>query len=133
MLRVKAQIKSSPIQGIGLYADQYIPKGTVTWQYDPKFDVGFTEEDIADMSEMAREQFLVYAYFDHERGLYILCSDYQRFINHSNQPNIISTPDQDIAARDILPGEEMTCDYTGYEYDWFERRNKKRADFESDQ
>jgi uncharacterized protein len=122
MLRVKTKIKESSINGIGLFADQFIPKGTVTWQYDQKFDVGYTEEDLNEMPEMARAQFIVYAYYDHERQLYILCSDFQRFINHSDTPNIDSTPDQDVAARDIEPGEEMTCDYRGYEHDWFERR-----------
>jgi uncharacterized protein len=129
MLRVKTRIKESGIEGIGLFADQFIPKGTVTWQYDPKFDTGFTEEDVAQMPDIAREQFMVYAYFDHVRKLYILCSDYQRFINHSENPNIQSTPDQDVASRDIVPGEEMTCDYTLYEHDWFERRNVEREEF----
>lgn len=129
MLRVKTKIKSSGIEGIGLYADQFIPKGTITWQYDAKFDSSYTEEEVNAMSELAREHFMIYAYFDHVRKLYILCSDYQRFINHSNNPNIDSTPDCDVAARDIKVGEEMTCDYTGYESDWFERRKVSKGDF----
>ena len=129
MLRVKTKIKDTGTKGIGLFADQFIPKGTVTWQYDPKFDVGYSQTDVEELSEIAREHFMVYAYYDHERQLYILCSDYQRFINHSEDPNISSTPDCDVAARDIQPGEELTCDYSGYEHDWFERRGVERESF----
>lgn len=122
MLRVKAKVGISGVEGLGLFADQFIPAGTVTWQYDEKFDPSYTEENLKDMPELNREAFLMYAYFDHERNKYVLCSDFQRYINHSNNPNVESTPDADVALRDIEPGEELVCDYRGYERDWFERR-----------
>lgn len=129
MLRVKATIKESAINGIGLYAAEFIPKGTTTWQYDPKFDSSYTEGELEILTDSQREHFITYAYFDHERKVYILCSDFQRFINHSERPNINSTPDQDVAVRDIEIDEELSCDYAGYEKDWFERRDKTREAF----
>ena len=33
MLLVKTKIKSSEIAGIGLFADEFIPKGTCTWRF----------------------------------------------------------------------------------------------------
>lgn len=122
MLLVKTRIAPSQIHGIGLFADQFIPKGTVTWRFCPGFDPTYTEEDMLNMSEAAREQFLKYAYYDKELRLYVLCADDQRFINHeSGSPNILSTPKQDVAARDIFPGEELLCDYNCYDDTYFNR------------
>ncbi len=129
MLRVKTKLEQSGVHGIGLFADQFIPKNTVTWQYDPEFDTAFEESAIKRVPEYVRYQFLKYSYFDHDMKRYVLCSDDQRFINHSNTYNILSTPKKDTAARDIQSGEELTCDYTHYEHDWFERRKLKREDF----
>ncbi|TSC83470.1 MAG: hypothetical protein G01um101417_553 [Parcubacteria group bacterium Gr01-1014_17] len=39
MLAVKASAKPSKIEGIGLFADEKIPKGTVTWRFHPRIDV----------------------------------------------------------------------------------------------
>ncbi len=131
MLRVKTTIKSSDVNGIGLFSDQFIPAGTVTWQYDPGFDPHFTIEQFDSLSDFTKETVLTHGYFDHDMQVYILCSDDQRFINHSPNPNITSTPSQDVASRDIQPGEELTCDYAQYEQDWFERRNENRSSFDA--
>lgn len=129
MLRVKTIVKEIPGKGLGLFADQDIPAGTVTWQYDEMLDPSYTENQVASMTEVAREWFMVYAYFDHSRSRYVLCADNERFINHSENPNIKATPDDEVAARDIKRGEEMTNDYTDYEHDWFERRGLDRKSF----
>jgi SET domain-containing protein len=129
LLRVKTSIRPSPIDGIGLFADQFIPEGTVTWVYDPLFDNAYSEEQIRALPEFAQEQFITYAFWDHAQEKYILCADNQRFINHSSRPNISSAPHEDRALRDISIGEELTCDYAAYEHDWFERRTKDRSHF----
>lgn len=122
MILVRTQIGLSEVHGIGLFAAEFILKGTITWRYEPDFDAAYSEGALLRMSEAAKEQFLKYAYYDKELERYILCSDDQRFINHeSNHPNIISTPRQDIAARDILPGEELLCDYNCYDDTYFVR------------
>lgn len=41
MLNVKASVKPSPINGLGLFADEDIKKGTITWKYNPRFDISF--------------------------------------------------------------------------------------------
>jgi uncharacterized protein len=122
MLLVQTQIGVSSIHGIGLFAAQFIPKGTVTWQYHPDFDTAYTERDILNLPEAAKQRFFHYAYYDQDLEVYILCSDDQRFINHSTeQVNILSTPKQDVAARDILPGEELLCNYNCYDDTYFSR------------
>lgn len=122
MLLVKTKLDVSRLHGIGLFAAQFIPQGTVTWEYSPAFDTSYDEEDIARMSPTAREQFLKYAYFDEGLRRHVLCFDDQRFINHClHAPNIISTLRRDVAARDIHEGEELLCDYTCFDDTYFAR------------
>ena len=129
MLQVKTHIKQSPINGIGLFASEFIAKGTTTWKYTPEFDLAFSEDCLSRMTSWSKEQFLKYAYFDHSQKKYILCFDDQRFINHSYNPNIKSTPELDVALIDINAGEELTCNYKDYEPDWFTRRNIEESTF----
>ena len=71
-----------------------------------------------DNFKINRKYLEYYCYFDKKRNKFILCSDNQRFINHtsnSNLENIISTPDLDIAAIDIKPGDELLCDYNKFD------------------
>ena len=127
MLLIKTKIAVSSIHGIGLFADEFVPKGTVTWQFNPIIDVGFTDEEIAALPEVARKTFLHYTYFDKDLQRHILCADDQRFINHSTSGwNIESTPHKDIAARDIAVGEELLCDYYKFDDTYFDQLNIKR-------
>ena len=129
MLKVKTKLQMSHIHGIGLFADQFIPKGTTTWEYDPRFDISYTQEKLDNLPSWTKEQFLKYSYFDKKQNKYVMCIDDQRFINHSIDPNILSTPDSDKAGRDIKIGEELVCNYDHYEKDWFERRGKEEKEF----
>lgn len=129
MLLVKTKLGLSRVHGIGLFAAQFIPQGTVTWEYSPEFDTAYDEDDIARMSPPAREQFLKYTYFDKEIGRYVLCFDDMRFINHcSHLPNITSTPRRDVAARDIQEGEELLCDYSCIDEYLFSRLNIRESE-----
>ncbi|HEX9609042.1 MAG TPA: SET domain-containing protein [Candidatus Paceibacterota bacterium] len=123
MLRVKTRIGKSDLHGIGLFAAQFIPKGTVTWQFDSEFDTAFTKEQVDRMPEHGRVIFLHYHYYDPDWG-YVLCADDQRFINHAENPqhrNISSTPTGDVAARDIKEGEELLTDYNAFDPGYFDR------------
>ncbi len=131
MLLVKTVIKEVEGKGLGLFAAEHIPAGTVTWEYNEMFDPSYTEDQFQSLPEVARDWFMTYAYYDHVRNYYVLCADNERYINHSENPNIDATPDREVAARDIQVGEEMTNDYTAYEHDWFERRGVSRESFVS--
>lgn len=132
MILVNTRLGLSDRHGIGLFAAQFIPKGTVTWEFSQELDTGYSEDQINRMSIPAREQFLKYAYFDKVLEKYILCFDDQRFINHcSVSPNILSTPWRDIAARDIQEGEELVCDYNCYDDTYFKRREMDESELVS--
>ena len=113
MLTIKTKINISTIEGIGLFADQYIPKGTVVWKFDPSIDLVLSKEEIDRLSKPSQEQFYKYAYLDKERGKYLLCGDDARFFNHSPKPNCDETIDNDltIAMHNIEAGEELTINY----------------------
>ena len=118
MLLVKTKLGSSKIQGIGLFADQFIKKGTITWRFEPPFDLYFEPDKISKMPKIKRDFFYHFSYLSKKSGRYIFCIDNTRFINHSSNPNIDSThvlPGNlevcDIAKRDIKKGEEITVDY----------------------
>ena len=120
MILVKTKIGQSKINGIGLFANQFIPKGTLVQKFMPGFDLIIPESDIQKLSEPAREQFLKYAYKNKD-GQYILCFDDTRFLNHSDNPNLISidpVEEIDIAARDIQKGEELTVNYKEFDADF---------------
>ena len=119
MLRVKTKIKQSliPAAGLGLFADEFIPTGTIIWQYDINFDQSYTQEQYESIKNSFIKQFIeTYSY--KYNGRYILCVDDARFFNHSNNPNCFSTDYNETtlgytkAKRDINKGEEMTDDYT---------------------
>lgn len=128
-MRVKTKVGISTVNGFGLFADQLIPKGTVTWQYDPEFDTAFTQKQIDELSEISQNYLRYYTYYDENIKKYVLCCDNQRFINHSSKRlNIDSTPNRDVAARDIQQGEEMLCDYTKFDKTYFEKMKLKLSD-----
>jgi uncharacterized protein len=128
MLLVKTFLGLSDRHGIGLFAAQHIPKDTVTWEFSSDFDKSYSVDQLINLSSPAREQFFKYTYFDKDLDRYVLCFDDQRFINHcSVSPNIISAPRRDIAARDIHEGEELLCNYNGFDDTYFTRLGIEEA------
>lgn len=112
MLLVKTKVLPRGIHGLGLFSDEFIRKGTKVWEYNPKLDQLFSEEDINQLSESSREQLQRYAYLDRKYKRYVLCGDDARFFNHSINPNCDENSDDiTIASRDISSGEELTVNY----------------------
>jgi len=123
MLLVKTRLAMSPIEGIGVFADEFIPKGTTTWKFIPEYDQLLTPATVEAAIEPIRSTLLRYSYLDSRTGLYIFCVDNGRFVNHADNPNTrgqyeaIDAFGRDIAIRDIEIGEELTCDYREFDLD----------------
>jgi hypothetical protein len=91
-----------PAIGVGVFATQLIPKGTIVWALD---------DLVEQLDELRRALVVKYGYRD-QLGRYVLCWDDGRFVNHSFHANCLGTAwDLEIAVRDILPGDELTDDY----------------------
>ena len=120
MLLVKTRIAPSAIHGIGLFADEFIPKGTIIWEFTHGYDVYVTPEQIRVLPAAAQASLLKYCHRDDLSGDYVLCADDARFFNHADQPNTVDLPGPEgetVAARDIAIGEELTCDYWAFDAD----------------
>lgn len=98
--------------GYGVFATRLIPKGSITWILDDR-DQMFDESHLVSLDTVQRDHLIKYSYRD-EQGLYILCWDIARYVNHSFNSSCIATPYKfELAAWDIHPGDELTDDY-GY-------------------
>lgn len=118
MLLVKTKVAASVINGLGLFAAERISKRTVTWRFNPRFDIVFDPNEVAHLPELQRDLIEHFAYLSKKTGKYVYSIDNSRFTNHSVNPNIDNTQvlpgDSEvcgIAKRDIEIGEEMTVDY----------------------
>ncbi|MDO8341401.1 MAG: SET domain-containing protein [Candidatus Woesebacteria bacterium] len=117
MLLIKTYLAPSRIHGIGLFANEDIKKGTITWRFDPAIDILITEEQISRLPINVSEFIKEYGSLSKSSHKYVLSADNTRFTNHSSKPNLESKfSDEEseaiaIANRDINKGEELTIDY----------------------
>lgn len=113
-------IKPSPIEGIGVFAVQHIPKGCRSMfsrsAEDEKWiPVSKKElENLPDHSKALIQNYCLYDeqnYFVPDYGFKKM--DLVNFLNHSDTPNIISINEGEFfeAIRDIEKGEELVIDY----------------------
>jgi hypothetical protein len=99
-----------PEMGHGVFATQFMPRGTITWALD-EFDQILSPERLLSLPALTREIIEEYAYVD-AAGQYVLCWDLGRYINHACQPTSRGIgANFEIAVRDIHPGEQLTSDY----------------------
>jgi SET domain-containing protein len=113
-------LKPSPIEGIGVFALRDIPKGCRSMFSKPD-DAGewitVSKNEIEALP--AHAQFLVGNYCLYDQENYFIPAqgfkktDLSLFLNHADEPNIISLNDGDYfeAIRDIKEGEELVIDY----------------------
>lgn len=106
----KLKVAPSGVHGSGVYADQFIPKGTRIIEYKGE-RIAWT--DTSDDEDNAHT-FI----FGLDNGLVInpeVGGNEARWINHSCDPNCEAIEEDDrifiYARRDIEPGEELSYDY----------------------
>lgn len=118
---VKTQIKESNIHGLGLFADQFIPKGTEIWKFTPGFDLKFTREQILSFSETVQIYIYKHSWRSKKSKLYCFSSDDGKYFNHSENPNVLSEYRDNeeevvtVSIKDIQAGEEILDDYNSFE------------------
>lgn len=118
MLKFLCIPRHSAVHGLGCFALEDIPKGSVVWHFDGNYDIAYTEEEFKRMPRLKKFalDFWGFAYSDPDTGekIYVACGDATRHINHSIEPNI-EVPEGEplacVATRDIKAGEEILIDY----------------------
>jgi SET domain-containing protein len=117
MLLVPTYVAPSRIEGVGVFAAEDIPAGTLIWRLDPNFDRLFSREELAGLSEIHQAFVERYGYpYPHDPSLTIIELDNGRFMNHSTAPNtVFSDPDAGYTKVLIPVHEELVCNYAEFD------------------
>ncbi|HVW66628.1 MAG TPA: SET domain-containing protein-lysine N-methyltransferase [Candidatus Peribacteraceae bacterium] len=104
------EIRDTPTKGKGLFAQEFIPAGTII-----NFDCAdchlLSAEDLAAKTHEEQEHILFYNYTRKDGSVVLACGD-SVYLNHSCNANILYSGHHfDIVVRDMQPGEEATIDY----------------------
>lgn len=121
MLIIPTELRSSAIHGFGVFATRAILAGAVVSRYLPPFDVQYPVELMAAVSAPERTYLQNFSYLSRFTGVWILPGDHDRYMNHSDDPNVGMNPNgntENLALRDIAAGEELTCDYRTFDAEW---------------
>lgn len=113
LFRTEVKVATDPRMGLGLFATEFIPKGSVVWEFVEGVDIKVSIDRVEQMSEAQQEYFKKYAWVDGD--YYYDSCDHTNFINHSYQPNLDNTQDVTISLRDIEPGEELFTNYADFD------------------
>jgi hypothetical protein len=119
MFFIRTSLRPSPIHGIGVFAEEPVRQGQLVWQFDPRVDLRIPVSELSAFPPAVQEHIRVHAYVEMDAGrkVMILCADHAQYVNHASPPNLSDSPDgtTETAARDIALGEELTCDYYGFD------------------
>jgi hypothetical protein len=116
MMTIETVIREAAGKGLGIFTVSFVKKGEIVWQYDENFCKTFTREQVEEMSPVQKSFIQKYAYVvPGNEGIWELDLDNGRFMNHSDNPNTEYDDQQGWAIRDILAGEEITCDYRSFD------------------
>lgn len=122
MMLVRTLVAPSAIHGLGLFAAEFIARGTPIWRFVPGFDQEFSAEQVEALPAVANEHLRWFGYLRQPGGEVILSGDHGCFMNHAATPNTGASPEAaspvtTVALCDIAPGEEITCDYFAFDAD----------------
>jgi uncharacterized protein len=122
MLLVKCSVRPSRVHGLGCFTEEPVQAGQVVWIFDSRIDVRVRSSELLDFPPPMREFLLMYGYeelYQGERTI-VLCGDHARYMNHSEEPNLIDG-ETNVASRDIRAGEELTCNYYVFDLDAYRK------------
>jgi uncharacterized protein len=114
MMMVETQLRASGIHGIGVFLREPVKQGQLIWRFDSRIDRVYGDAELDSLPEATRQFIQTYSTWHEGMGLWVLCGDNGRHFNHSAQPNTLShgiALGDDVAARDLEAGEELTSDY----------------------
>jgi SET domain-containing protein len=121
VLVIPVDLRPSPIHGLGVFALGPLRAGEVVSRYLPPFDVQYPVELMAALTDAERAYLKNFSYLSRFTGVYVLPGDHDRYMNHSDDPNVGMNPNgntENLALRDIAAGEELTCDYRTFDAEW---------------
>uniref|UniRef100_UPI0040570A56 SET domain-containing protein n=1 Tax=Candidatus Electrothrix sp. TaxID=2170559 RepID=UPI0040570A56 len=112
MLLVKTYLDKSTIHGVGVFAGEFIPKGTLVWKFDPLIDIILSPEQVGGMPEAAKEFVLSHSVpYPYGADNYCMTLDNSQYMNHSPEHNLQLDNQVFHALIDIFEGTELTSNY----------------------
>jgi hypothetical protein len=118
MLATLFTVKKIKNKGQGLFAKQFIPRGTIVF-FECAECIVTPKAVFQKLSPAQKEKLLFHAYTVKDGSVVMPCGD-SKYMNHCCDSNILDTGKGfDIVVRDIQKGEEATYDYrVFYDKDW---------------
>jgi SET domain-containing protein len=109
MLLVRTYIDKSAIHGLGVFADEFIRKGSKVWKFVEGFDRAWSPREFAKLPKPARDFIQWHGY--RVDGEILLTADHDHHMNHSERSNTKWSNGHIVATRDIRRGDEITNNY----------------------
>ena len=134
MYTVKVEIRNSNIDGKGVFALEFIPKGTIVWKYTEGHDKKIPRQEFNALNESTKTLLQRVAYLSPTTNMWVIPPDSDPACYTNHDPDNFNTSvsfEQEIsdeplfrANRDISPNEEITNNYTDFD------KNSTRDKFE---
>ena len=87
MIVVPTYLNKSEIHGFGVFAKEFIPRGKKVWEFNPTFDIRFTEEEFESLPSATREEIEIHLYQPEPGGQLYYEATMGKYMNHSREPN----------------------------------------------
>ena len=101
--------------GLGLFAKEFISKGSVVWEFVNGLDIKISMDEFNTLNDAQKEYFIKYGWIQKgEEDFYYSSGDLSNFMNHSYTPNIDGKEDVSVALRDIHIDEELFINYKDF-------------------
>lgn len=111
MFLVRTYIDKSEIHGVGVFAAEDIAIDSLVWEFHPVVDRLISTTEFEELPDPTKEMIRRHAEFLVTQNAFILSGDNDRFMNHSETPNIRDDGLRMYSQRHISANEELTCDY----------------------
>lgn len=121
MFLVPTVVAPSAIHGFGVFTPQPLAAGTLIWEFQSGVDLRLTSSDLRSLPPDVAHVLRSYCYRE-PSGLYVLCGDAAKFMNHSDDPSCEDSEEVTLVRRDLKAGDELTCDYRSFDQDTVEGR-----------
>ena len=123
MFTIEVYIKESEGKGLGVFSKNFIPKGTIIWQFVEGFDTKTHIKNLDKLNDIQKK--FIDKYFWREEDYYYSSCDHSIFINHSFTPNTMLDKDGNIITNcDINVGEEILENYNSFDLDFHSYKNE---------
>jgi SET domain-containing protein len=114
MFTVDTYIEKTKDKGFGVFANEYIKKNTIVWEFIEGLDIKIHKSLVENLNKPQKK--FIDIYFWKEGDYFYSSCDHSIFQNHSSTPNsIVSGSLYMVAYKDIPVGQEITVNYSDFD------------------